>query len=186
MKEERTKKMLRFSPTTKETAFFSVLGKPHTSTLRKLWFERCRTNQHEQFIEDLAIFESKGITARKFFEKEGWTILNRAIVSSTNVRELKSIYQFMPKELFVKILCEDNYSILHAFMLGATAIERNGYISTSDLEERYEKIRLLIGLRDVEIISYLEKMLKEGRIGETLKAQFQHAATQLNFRPIMA
>ncbi len=183
MKEERTKKMLRFSSTTKETAFFSVLGKPHTSTLRKLWFERCRTNQHRLFEKDLIDFEAKGLTKENFFNREGATILNRAIISSISSKEFYYICQYIPKELIVQKLCADHCAILRMFMNGMAWLKSNE--RTDDLQEHCKKVELLLQLGSIEIENYLKVAVDEFQVGEEVKAHIKQVSMNSHLKLTM-
>ncbi len=174
----KTRKTVMFSDSAKENVTFAVLGKPHSAALRKLWFERCRSNQHELFEKDLNKFASKGLSLKKFFEKEGWTILNRAVIGSLSSKELRHICTFIPEGLIVKLLRDDNCSILRAFILGTSETERSRGMNTDDLQERFEKIKILVNLNSVDIINFLKDMLLENNAGEGVKEQIERALTK--------
>ena len=183
MKEEKTKKILRFSPATKETVSSSVLGKPYTSTLRKLWFERCNTNKHNLFEKDLIDFEAKGLTKEKFFNKEGSTILNRAIISSISSKEFYYLCQYIPRDLIVQQLCDDDYAILRMFINGMNWLKSNE--RTDDLKEHGKKVELLLQLRSSEIENYLKAAFDGSQVQEELKGYIEQELTNSHLKLTM-
>lgn len=171
---------VRFSPDTKENEAFTPLARPHTSAVRKLWFERCRANRHEEFSEDLERFKQRGITVENFFNQEGAAILNRAILHAENSKELYYICQNIPPDLIVKTACDSDFLILRLFLLGESRMEKGKEVSAVDLEERFKKIELLLGLKSDGIKTFLEAALTGNDIEEGLKQQIKQAVAKFS------
>jgi len=152
-----------------ENLIFTPLGKPHSSSLRKKWLDYSRKGEYELLKQEIEIYQKNGGTLKKFFEREGETILHWALVGAEQYKAMNFIVENIPNELIVEILKKKHYSLVHTFLLGENGIEKYRKLSEDDLIIRREKLKSLLSLAPQSIKEILESSLVDPNLSGGLK-----------------
>lgn len=171
---EKIIKQVRFADGVKNNDTYIPLAKPRTAALRKLWLQRSRKKEYEQLEKDLLSYQKKGLTVKKFFSREGDTLLDWAITNTPSAKSLEFICENIPSDLIQEKLSKGKYSLLNTFLIGEADMEEYGEIDRENLRNQLQKIRLLLMIDPEGVGAVLRESLSTGRIREEIKAGIEH------------
>src|SRR5690606_21883366 len=154
----RSLKRIKFSEDTKDNPTYETLSfsKPKASSARRQWINRFRNEEFEQLKKDLQIWNQKGLTVENIFETEGQAILDWAIRTSSTVRPLSFILENASREAIKKSISADNCFILNMFLLTEIGLDGINQTSQERLNNRREKIKLLLEIDSDDIRTFME------------------------------
>lgn len=148
---------------------FSSLGKPHSASFRKKWLDYSRKGEYALLKQEISLYEKKGGTIKKFFEREGETILHWALIGAEQSQSMSFIVSNIPNELILDTLEKNNYSLVRTFLLGENGIEKYRKSNEDDLKCREEKLKLLLNVAPQPIKKILEAIIVDPIFGNGLK-----------------
>ena len=177
---DRPAKKVKFTSDTKDNPNFTPLAKkPNTAKLRIIWLRFSREQQYEQLKEELELYQKRGGTLERFFEKEGQILLKEALLS--NPEHLAFMVENVPKESIQQVLQRKNYSLLHSFLLTMTGLEEYDKFDEKELKGCIEKIQRLLNI-EPNIKEILTKSLEDKELGEKIKKSIKEALTDTGLR----
>ena len=113
-----------------------------------------------------------------YFRKEGPYLLRCSTLHWSAPASLRFICEHIPKDLLKETLRMNNYSNIEGFLRAHTGLEKKRLIDETRLEERREKLRLLLKVDPEGLEEYMKSEHFQTQFSTGVKASFQAAVEE--------
>ena len=163
------KPKVSFAPEVKENLVFSPKTKPHSSTLRKKWFEYSRSGEYARLKQELLLYQKQGGILESFFKKEGEVLLSWALINMVNPEILNFIVNQIPMDLIKSILERDDCDLFCGFLMGKSIMEEHQQLDEEGFESFVKKIEILLKLNLITIKELLGESLDNPKLKQKIR-----------------
>jgi hypothetical protein len=179
---ERPAKRVKFSEDTKDNSVFTPLAQSKRTAKKQdmnevilgVWTRLSAAGEYElleQRLKEFKLWHNQAMN--DFFRKEGPYLLRCSTLHWRNPKHLNFICEHVPEYLLREILIADNYSNMRGFLLGHTGMEKKGLINEDMINERCEKLKLLVKIDPKGLEEYTESEYFETHFSAGVKKNFR-------------
>ena len=146
----------------------------------KHMIRRFKKNEIDRLEEDLATYNIKNDFLQKFFEEEIYEIFIWILICSKNNKSFQFLYNRCPGDIFKKRLRKDDYSILKNFLMGRSAEEDLGRLTSENKMLDAERLKLLIKIDSEGMEDFMMKWKNSRVFGKGILEDYERCSKIIN------
>jgi hypothetical protein len=148
--------------------------------IKKRMIERLERREYGGIKQDLELYRLTSEQISDFFLKEGPKLLTWSLIGALPEGPLQLWSEVIPKDVFMSVLSNDNFSILRSFLKVQVELERKGWQTEEKEKDQIKVFSILLSIDANAISAFMKENANDNSLtSERINNNFAAVLHQL-------